>query len=68
MEEAYLNINGIPTHIITWGKWVQDSLSDTNELIICVTGNPGTPGYYVDFLSKLYNDLKGETPIWLIGE
>lgn len=68
MEEAYLNINGIPTHIMTWGKWVQESLNDTDELIICVTGNPGTPGYYIDFLTKLYYDLKCKTPIWLIGE
>lgn len=41
MQEAYVNISDIPTHIMTWGKWIEESLGDTKEIVICITGNPG---------------------------
>lgn len=42
MQEAYVNIRDIPTHIMTWGKWIEESLGeDTKEIVICITGNPG---------------------------
>lgn len=68
MQKAFINVAGVPTHVMTWGKWVEESLDDTKEIIVCVTGNPGLPGYYTQFISSLYNDLNDEIPIWLIGK
>lgn len=67
MQKAFINVNGVPTHVMTWGKWVEESLDETKEIIVCVTGNPGLPGYYTSFISNLYNNLNCEVPIWLIG-
>lgn len=66
MQEAYVNINDIPTHIMTWGKWIEESL-DTKEVVICITGNPGLPGFYTRFLHELHASLDHQMPIWLIG-
>lgn len=67
MQRAFINVGGVLTNVITWGKWVEESLDDVKEIIVCVTGNPGVPGYYTSFIANLYNELNGEIPIWLIG-
>lgn len=67
MQEAYVNIEDIPTHIMSWGKWVEESLGDTKEIVICITGNPGLPGFYTQFLNQLNTSLDYQTPVWLIG-
>ncbi|KAH8408718.1 hypothetical protein KR215_011485 [Drosophila sulfurigaster] len=70
MQEAFVNINNIPTHIITWGKWIEESLNDTKELVICITGNPGLPGFYTEFGDALRKELgsSGQNlPVWVIG-
>ena len=69
MQEAYPDISGVPTHIMTWGKWIEESFNeDEKELIICITGNPGLPGFYTSFLSTLYDHCNKELPVWVIGE
>lgn len=67
MQEAFVMINDVPTHIMTWGKWIEESFTNEKEVIICITGNPGLPGYYTKFLSTLHNNLNQSIPIWLIG-
>ena len=69
MHEAYVNIADIPTHIMTWGKWIEESWNDNKkEVIICITGNPGLPGFYTKFLSTMHEDLGQEIPCWIIGK
>lgn len=68
MQEAYVDICGVPTHIFCWGRWIEESLQDVKELCICITGNPGLPGYYTEFLGSLYEKLDRKIPIWLIGK
>lgn len=66
-----MNINNIPTHVITWGKWIEESLKDDKELIICITGNPGLPGFYTEFGGALQRELGADghnLPLWVIGE
>lgn len=66
-----MNINNIPTHVITWGKWIEESLNDVKELVICITGNPGLPGFYTEFGGALQGELGADghnLPVWVIGE
>ncbi|XP_001352453.2 lipid droplet-associated hydrolase [Drosophila pseudoobscura] len=65
MQEAYVNINSIPTHILTWGRWIEETVTE-KELVICITGNPGLPGFYTEFASTLQKQL-GDLPVWVIG-
>lgn len=37
MQEAFININSVPTHIISWGPWIEESFSK-KEVVICITG------------------------------
>lgn len=43
MQEGYVTINKVPTHIYTWGKWIENDKFDeqTKEMVLIVTGNPG---------------------------
>jgi hypothetical protein len=68
MQDDYVMINSVPTHIFTWGKWLNEKFDNKNkDLVFLITGNPGLPGYYTKFCSSLYNELDKETPIWVIG-
>lgn len=67
MQEAYIDIQDIPTHIMCWGKWVEESLGDTKEIVICITGNPGLPGFYTKFLSTIHETVNKDIPVWVIG-
>ncbi|XP_055603510.1 lipid droplet-associated hydrolase [Uranotaenia lowii] len=67
MQEAYPVIAKVPTHILTWGKWIEESLGDHKEVVICITGNPGLPGFYTKFFSTVYECLNKEMPVWVIG-
>lgn len=67
MREAYITINSIPTHVMTWGKWVEESFNpDEKEVVILIPGNPGLLGFYTHFLGILYEKLN--IPIWSIGK
>lgn len=68
MQDDYVVINSVPTHIFTWGKWITEKKTEEpKELVLVISGNPGLPGYYTKFCSSLYNELDKETPIWMIG-
>ncbi|PSN38471.1 Lipid droplet-associated hydrolase [Blattella germanica] len=66
MTDGYVDVNGTPTYVITWGKWVEDKLDDsTEEIILLITGNPGLADYYIPFLTKLHSQLG--IPIWAVS-
>ncbi|KXJ69269.1 hypothetical protein RP20_CCG028031 [Aedes albopictus] len=67
MQESYPVIGKVPTHILTWGKWIEESLGDHKEVVLCITGNPGLPGFYTQFLSTVHECLNKEMPVWVIG-
>lgn len=68
MKEAFVNICNVPTRIITYGGWVEESLDDVKEVAICITGNPGLPGFYGEFCETLHERLEKKMPVWIIGK
>lgn len=38
MKDDYVEINGIPTRILTYGKWIDEPFKKNDELILCITG------------------------------
>lgn len=68
MQDGFVEINSVPTHIFTWGQWVEDKFDDkTKDLVLIVSGNPGLPGYYTSFARTLYEEFDKEVPVWAIG-
>lgn len=67
MEETFVDVNGVPTRIRTWGKTLDENFDDKKDLVLFLSGNPGVTGFYITFLSTLFKFLHGETPIWAIG-
>lgn len=68
MQEAYVNVNNIPTHILTRGKWIEESFSNNQkEVVIIITGNPGLPGFYTKYISTIHENLVDDIPVWVIG-
>lgn len=69
MQEGYVDVGELYTHIMTWGKWIEEPFDTTKEreIAICITGNPGLPGFYTKFLSTLYESLDKRMPVWCIG-
>lgn len=42
MKEGYVNINHVPTHVMTWGHWIEDKFDDEiKQIVVLVVGNPG---------------------------
>lgn len=65
-HKAIVIINEVPTVVETWGRWIEESPSKSNEdIILCIPGNPGVTGYYRKFLKKLYEKL--QCPVWIVG-
>lgn len=68
MEESWITLNEVPSHIITWGQKVQDSFDENiKEIVLILTGNPGLAGLYTSFCSNLYNELDKQVPVWVIS-
>ncbi|XP_013112718.1 lipid droplet-associated hydrolase [Stomoxys calcitrans] len=67
MKEAFVNICNVPTRIITFGKWIEESMDDVSEIAICITGNPGLPGFYTEFCDTVHERLEKKIPVWVIG-
>lgn len=39
MQEGFVEVNSVPTRIITWGQWISDKFDEsTKELILIITG------------------------------
>lgn len=67
MEDKFVDVNGIPTRIRTWGKSLNEKF-EKNEIILFVSGNPGITGFYITFLTTIFNFFQGQTPVWAIGK
>lgn len=66
MREGFVNVNGVSTHVITWGGWIEDALNaDHKEIVLLITGNPGLAGYYTTFLTRLQSRLG--VPVWAVS-
>lgn len=69
MQEGYVVINSVPTHIYTYGKWIEEKFDeDTKEIVLIISGNPGLPGFYTTFASTLYDEFQKRVPVWVIGQ
>ena len=67
MQEGFININGIPSHVHCWGRWLQLPFPETlKEVVIVIPGNPGVPDLYTETLGHLDEHLEGKIPIWCI--
>ncbi|CAB3256376.1 unnamed protein product [Arctia plantaginis] len=63
MSNEYVSLNHVQTHLITWGNPFNCGGQD---VIICVTGNPGITDFYIDFGSQLNKNT--ELPVCVIGQ
>ncbi|KAF5289724.1 hypothetical protein FQA39_LY03641 [Lamprigera yunnana] len=67
MQEGYVDIYGIPTRVMTWGRWIEETpyTSEPEDIILCIPGNPGVTKFYVEFLRKIHEEL-GYT-VWILS-
>lgn len=67
MQRAFLEINGVRTNVLTYGKWVEESFKPTEpkDVILVIPGNPGVTGFYKMFMHTL-NEKTGY-PVWIVG-
>ncbi|XP_034830421.1 lipid droplet-associated hydrolase [Maniola hyperantus] len=61
MNIVYKNINHVQTPLIMWGN----PLTNSENVIMCITGNPGISEFYIDFASELYRCTS--IPVCIIG-
>ncbi|KAK0167933.1 hypothetical protein PV327_001784 [Microctonus hyperodae] len=69
MQQSMLAINGVQTHVITEGRWVEEGLASDGhkDIVLVIPGNPGIPSYYEGFIKSLKSKLPTETPVWIMG-
>jgi len=68
LQEEYVDINAVPTHIMTWGQTVNEPFKEeTKEIVVVIPGNPGLPAFYTSFCSTLYTELDSKVPVWVVG-
>lgn len=65
MKEGYVDIQGIPTKVMCWGKWIEDDNKDLDEVILCIPGNPGVCQFYTLFMETLHK--KTGRIAWVLG-
>ncbi|KAJ1527682.1 hypothetical protein ONE63_007641 [Megalurothrips usitatus] len=64
-KEGFITLNYVPTHIMTWGGWIEGNKSSFKEIALIFIGNPGVGMFYTEFLQQLNQKLK--MPVWLIS-
>ncbi|KAG9435684.1 lipid droplet-associated hydrolase [Apis mellifera carnica] len=69
MQCAMLNWNGVPTQVITEGRWVEEGFSNygKREVVIIIPGNPGLAEFYKGFIKTVKSKLPTEVPVWIIS-
>jgi pimeloyl-ACP methyl ester carboxylesterase len=67
MQQAFLDVNGVRTNVLTFGKWVEESFkpSDPKDIILMIPGNPGVTGFYKMFMHTMHE--KTGFPVWIVG-
>ncbi|KAL1115926.1 hypothetical protein AAG570_005421 [Ranatra chinensis] len=64
MKEGWVTLNGVPTHVVTWGGWIENDF-ESDSVVLCITGNPGVVDFYKTFLSSLQPHVNA--PVWVIN-
>lgn len=69
MFKSIVNVNKVPTEIISFNKSIEDELDEPSikDIVIVITGNPGVPAFYKEFARQLQSKLSSKVPIWIIG-
>ncbi|XP_053608964.1 lipid droplet-associated hydrolase [Plodia interpunctella] len=62
-SEVVKTLNSVATRILTWGNPLTCA---GGEVIVCISGNPGLPDFYIDFALELHK-LTG-LPMCVIGQ
>ncbi|XP_072942074.1 lipid droplet-associated hydrolase [Epargyreus clarus] len=62
MNNVYKVINNVPTHLITWGNPFD---CNGQDVIVCITGNPGITDFYIEFGTELHELTS--LPVCVIG-
>ncbi|KAJ2948087.1 hypothetical protein O0L34_g9884 [Tuta absoluta] len=62
IQFSYLTLNKVSTELITWGNPFHSKVKD---VIICVTGNPGVPDFYIEFGEQLHKSTG--FPVCVVG-
>nr|XP_004930268.2 lipid droplet-associated hydrolase-like [Bombyx mori] len=63
MKSVLVYLNNVQTHLITYGDPFQNNRTD---VIICISGNPGVPDFYIEFASYLHTNTG--LPVCVIGQ
>lgn len=63
MQSTYKTLNKVQTQLFTWGHPFDCNGSD---VIICVTGNPGIPDFYIEFCTEVHKSTK--LPVCIVGK
>lgn len=64
-KAVFLEINGVRTPVLTYGKWVEEDFEDIQDLIVVIPGNPGHTGFYRTFMETLHEQTG--FPVWMVG-
>lgn len=68
MQQAHVELNGVRTKVVTWGRWIEESPKRGNgpqDIILFITGNPGLTRFYNVFLQSLHQQTG--IAVWAIG-
>lgn len=63
MKNELITLNKVQTHVITCGDPFN---CDGQDVIICITGNPGITSFYIEFAAELYKATG--LPLCVIGK
>lgn len=67
LQEGFVPVNGLPTHVMTYGGWLDETQFSQNPVIIVIPGNPGIIEYYQLFMESLHKALGEKYMIWGIS-
>ncbi|XP_032673859.1 lipid droplet-associated hydrolase [Odontomachus brunneus] len=69
MRQAMVNCNQVQTEVISEGRWIEEEPlpHSTKQIVLVITGNPGVPGFYENFIKAINSKLSFDTPVWIIG-
>lgn len=69
MRRAIVNCNQVQTEVISEGRWIEEEPlpHSTKQIVLVITGNPGVPGFYEDFIKAINSKLSLDTPVWIMG-
>lgn len=64
-----VNCNQVQTEVISEGRWIEEEPlpHSTKKIVLVITGNPGIPGFYQDFIKAINSKLSFDAPVWVVG-